>query len=51
MVGVVDASAVEVVDETQVQRGRPCFLGLPLPRSEPDPHLTVSDLYNMCIDQ
>ena len=49
MMVVVDASVVEVVG-ARVQ-GRPYFLDLPLPRPEPDPHLVISDLYKMCINQ
>ena len=44
---VVVASVVEVVSGVQLRRGKPCFLGLPLPRLEPDVRLTITDLYNI----
>ena len=47
VVGVVNASAVEVVGGAQVLEGRPCFLDLPLPRLEPGPHPAISNMYNM----
>ena len=38
---------MEVVGGAQVRGGRPCFLGLPLPRLEPGVHPAISDLYNI----
>ena len=43
--GVVDAGIVEVVGGVRVRGGRPCFLGLPLPRPELCVHPAISDLY------
>ena len=47
VVGVVDTGAVEAVGGAQVRRGRPCFLGLPLPRLKSGARPAISNLYNM----
>ena len=46
---MVDADAVEVVGGVQVQGGRPCFLGLPLPHSKPGVRPAITNLYNIYI--
>ena len=43
----VDAGAVEVVGGVRVRGGRPCFLGLSLPRPELGVRPTMTNLYNI----
>ena len=45
--GVVDASAVEVVDGVWVRGGRPCFLGLPIPHLDLGVYPAIANLYNI----
>ena len=45
--GVGDAGILEVVSAVRVQGGTPCFLGLPLPGSEPGVRPAITNLYNI----
>ena len=45
--GVGDAGILEVVGAVRVRGGRPCFLGPPLPRSEPGVRPAITNLYNI----
>ena len=38
---------LEVVGSVWVQGGRPCFLGLPLSRSEPGVRPAITNMYNI----
>ena len=43
----MDVNVVEVVGGAYVWAGKPRFLGLLLPRLEPNPRLAIDDLYNI----
>ena len=47
VLGVMDASTMEVVGEAQVQRSRPYFLDLAPPHLELGPLSAISDMSNM----